>query len=100
VHDFERGSGRRNGLPYGHCWFSALAGALEFLQGIEGFEKVAGNYGVVAKILLPMLRGHGHEGYGDGLVRVQVVGAVFDKFAGLIALGVGGDVIDSCLYAA
>ena len=56
--------------------------------------------GVVAEVHLPVLGGHGHEGDGDGLVRVQVFGAVLDEFARVIALGVGGDVVHRGLDAA
>ena len=35
----------RNRPPHDYCWFAVLAGALELLQGVQGFEEVARDSG-------------------------------------------------------
>ena len=69
----------------------ALAEALKPGERFERFEEVPGDGGVVAKVHLPPLRGHDHEADADGLVRVQLLGAVFHQTPRLSALKVGGE---------
>ena len=66
--------------------FPALARALQLGEGVERPEEVAGDGGVVAKIHLPVFGRHGHEADTDGVVRVQMFGAVLDDLARASAL--------------
>ena len=79
--------------------FLALTRALKPREGVERSEEIARDGGVVAKVHLPVLGRHGHEADGDGVVRVQMFGAVLDELARAIALSGGGDVEDAGLDA-
>ena len=90
----------------GHCaghdsddWllqrFLGLTRFLKPRQCIERSEEVAGDSSVVAEIHFPAFLRPDHEAYGDGVVRIQVFGAVFDDFPRAIALGGSGDVEDA-----
>ena len=90
-------------LGVGLCdgwWLAALAYLLEAREGVEGPEEFAGDGGVVAKVHLPVLGRTGHEADGYGLMRIQIVRAVCDELARVVALVGGSDLEDAGFDAA
>jgi hypothetical protein len=76
-----------------------LTGFLKAREHLERSEEVAGDGAVVAEIHPPAFLRAGHESDGDGVMRAEMFGAVFDDFASAVALGGGGDVEDAGLDA-
>ncbi len=72
--------------------FTALALALQAFQSIEGAEEIAGDGGVVAEILLPVVGWVDQKTNGYGVVGIQIFRAVFDVLLRAGSLGGGSDV--------
>jgi hypothetical protein len=80
-------------------WFLWLTGFLKAREHLEGSEEVAGDGAVVAEIHPPAFLRAGHESDGDGVMRAEMFGAVFNDLPRTIALGRSGDVEDAGLDA-
>ena len=78
---------------------AATADALKFCKRVQRFKEVARDGGVVAEVHPPSFSRHNHEPDCDGIVQVQMLGAVFDDPLCFGALRGGADVEDACLNA-
>jgi hypothetical protein len=90
----------------GHCagrdcdewllrWFLGLTGFLKPREHFERSEEFAGDGAIVTEICLPPLGRSGHEAHGDGIMRIQVFGAVLHDLLRAVALRRSGDVEDA-----